>query len=150
MLAEKQKKEGENLGFCPGSVPDRVETSARGGLANWPVQIKLVSSSIAFPAGTHLLIAADCTAYACGNFHDRFINGRVTLIGCPKLDGVDYSEKLAQILFHNDIASLTVVRMTVPCCGGLEHAVKKTLMICGKVIPLSVVTISADGKVTEG
>lgn len=97
--------------------------------------------------GAELLIAADCTAYAYGNFHSNFMKNRVTLIGCPKLDGVNYAEKLAQIFQYNDIRSITVTRMTVPCCGGLPFAVKNALAMCGKQIPLNIVTISPDGRI---
>lgn len=98
-------------------------------------------------AGAHLLVAADCTAYAYGDFHERFIKGRVTLVGCPKLDPVDYTDKLTAILQDNDIRSLTIVRMEVPCCGGLENAAKTALQRSGKFIPWQVVTISTDGRI---
>ena len=97
--------------------------------------------------GCDLLIAADCTAYAYGNFHKDFIDGKITLIGCPKLDATDYSNKLAEILTANDIKSITVTRMTVPCCGGIEHAVRSAVDRCGKDIPLSVYTISPSGDI---
>jgi len=100
-------------------------------------------------SGAKLLIAADCTAYAYGNFHDMFIRGHVTLIGCPKLDEGDYAEKLTQIISGNDIKSVTIVRMEVPCCGGIENAVKQALQESGKFIPWNVVTISTDGKILE-
>ena len=101
-------------------------------------------------AGAKLLIAADCTAYAYAAFHERFMRGRITVVGCPKLDGVDYSEKLTEILRNNDIKSVTVVRMEVPCCGGLEHAAKTALKNSGKFIPWQVVTISTDGRILDG
>lgn len=116
-------------------------------LTQWPVQIKLAPLTAPFFDGAHLLIAADCTAYAYGDFHRRFIRGRITLVGCPKLDSVDYSEKLAEIFARNDLKSITVARMEVPCCGGIEFAVKKALDACGKDIPLDVVTISTDGRI---
>ena len=116
-------------------------------LSQWPVQIKLVPVSAPFYQGAKLLIAADCTAYAYAAFHERFIKGHITLVGCPKLDDVDYSEKLTEIIKNNDIKSVTIVRMEVPCCGGLELAVKRALEQCGKEIPLEVVTISLDGKI---
>lgn len=116
-------------------------------LQNWPVQIKLAPVNAAYFDGADLLIAADCTAYAYGSFHDRFMSGRVTLIGCPKLDGVDYAEKLAQIFRYNEIRSITVTRMTVPCCGGLPYAVRQALEMSGKRIPLNVVTTSPDGRI---
>ena len=96
-----------------------------------------------------LLVAADCTAYAYGNFHSRFMKNKITLIGCPKLDGVDYSEKLTQILASNSIKSVTVVRMEVPCCGGIENAVREALKASGKMLPWQVVTISTDGQILE-
>ena len=116
-------------------------------LENFPVQIKLAAPNAPWFADCHLLIAADCTAFAYGNLHRDFIRGKVTLIGCPKLDGVDYSEKLTQILEYNHIRSITVVRMQVPCCGGLPFAVNKAIEASGKEIPLSVVTVSPDGRI---
>ena len=115
----------------------------------WPVQIKLAPVNAPWFDGAHLLIAADCTAYAYGNFHEDFIRNRITLIGCPKLDGVDYTEKLTRILAENDAKSVTVVRMEVPCCGGIEQAVRNALMISGKWIPWQVVTVSTDGRILE-
>lgn len=116
-------------------------------LSNFPVQIKLMPVQASCLDGADLLIAADCTAYSYGNFHHDFIKGRVTLIGCPKLDMVSYAQKLTEIFMYNNIRSVTVVRMTVPCCGGLSHAVKTALESCGKQIPLNIVTISPDGKI---
>lgn len=116
-------------------------------LTNFPVQIKLAPINAPWFNGADLLIAADCTAYAYGNFHNEFIRGRVTLIGCPKLDSVDYSRKLTEIFANNDIKSITVVRMQVPCCGGLEFAVNRAIQASGKNIPFQVVTISAQGKI---
>ena len=118
-------------------------------LENFPVQIKLAAPNAPWLADSDLLIAADCTAYAYGNFHRDFIQGKATLIGCPKLDSVDYSEKLTQILENNHIRSITVVRMQVPCCGGLPFAVTKAIVASGKEIPLSVVTISPDGRTIQ-
>ena len=118
-------------------------------LLNWPVQIKLAPVNAPYFHGANLLIAADCAAYACGSFHEQFMRGHITLIGCPKLDGVDYSEKLAEILRRNEIQSVTVVRMEVPCCGGLEQAVRTALQQCGKCIPWQVATLSVDGRVLE-
>jgi len=118
-------------------------------LQNFPVQLKLAPVNAPYFNGAHLLIAADCTAYAYASFHDRFMAGKVTLIGCPKLDGVNYAEKLEQVFRHNDIQSITVVRMTVPCCGGLPFAVENALRASGKTIPLQVVVISPDGKIVE-
>ena len=116
-------------------------------LTNFPVQIKLVPPNAPYFDGADLLIAADCTAYAYGKFHQEFIRDRVTLIGCPKLDSVDYSRKLSDIFGNNDIKSVTVVRMQVPCCGGLEFAVRQAMAASGKLIPWQVVTISADGRI---
>ena len=127
----------------------RATAAAPGRLQNFPVQLKLAPVNAPYFNGAHLLIAADCTAYAYGDFHQRFIAGKVTLIGCPKLDGVNYAEKLEQIFRHNDIQSVTVVRMTVPCCGGLPFAVENALRASGKDIPLQVVVISPDGKIVE-
>ena len=118
-------------------------------LSQWPVQIRLAPVTAPYFSGAKLLIAADCTAYAYAAFHEKFIRGRITLVGCPKLDGVDYAEKLTAILRSNDIKDLTVVRMEVPCCGGLEHAVKTALQSCGKLIPWQVVTISTDGRILD-
>lgn len=118
-------------------------------LQNFPVQIKLAPVNAPIFDGADLLIAADCTAYAYGNFHSDFIAGKITLIGCPKLDSVDYAEKLAQIFAHNAIKSITVIRMTVPCCGGLPFAVKRALEASGKDIPLNIVTISPDGQLVS-
>ena len=121
----------------------------RSRLRQWPVQIKLAPVNAPYFDGAKLLIAADCTAYAYGSFHQDFIRGKVTLIGCPKLDDVDYSEKLTEIIRNNDIKSVTVVRMEVPCCGGLEHAAVTALKNSGKFIPWNVVTISIDGKILD-
>ena len=118
-------------------------------LRQWPVQIKLAPVNAPWLDGARLLVAADCTAYAYGSFHNDFIRGRVTLVGCPKLDGVDYSEKLEAILRENDIRDVTVVRMEVPCCGGLEFAVRQALKRSGKFIPWRVATVSVDGRILE-
>lgn len=127
-----------------------AQTSAaavRSRLSQWPIQIRLVPVNAPYFNGAHLLVAADCTAYAYGNFHNDFIKNKITVIGCPKLDMTDYAEKLTQIIAENDIRSVTVVRMEVPCCGGIENAVKQALQTSGKFIPWSVVTISTDGKI---
>ena len=116
-------------------------------LQNFPVQIKLAPVNAPYFNGAHLLIAADCCAYAYGNFHRDFIQGKVLLIGCPKLDGVNYAEKLTQIFANNDIREITVARMTVPCCGGLPFAVENAIKDCGKEIPLKIVTISPRGEI---
>ena len=118
-------------------------------LKNWPVQIKLAPVKTSYFEGADLLIAADCTAFAFRNFHESFVKNRITLIGCPKLDMVDYSEKLGEILKNNEINSLTVVRMEVPCCGGLVMAVKKAVEYSGKRFPQQGVTISTEGKILE-
>lgn len=142
---------------CPGSQSrqfDRVDVSVDHGaystgseLRQWPLQIKLVPANASYLNGAHLLIAADCAAYAYADFHRDFIKGRVTLIGCPKLDDGDYTPKLTQIIQQNNIKSLTVVRMEVPCCGGIENAAVTALKNSGKFIPWQVVTISTDGRV---
>ena len=123
--------------------------TAFSGLAQWPCQIRLAPVNAPYFQGANLLIAADCTAYACADMHQKFMRGKITLIGCPKLDGVDYSEKLTRIIADNEIQSVTVVRMEVPCCGGLEMAVKKALRGSGKLIPWQVVTISIDGQILD-
>ncbi len=122
---------------------------AQKKLPNWPVQIKLAPVSAPYFNNARLLIAADCTAYAYAGFHQDFIQNKVTLIGCPKLDQVDYSEKLTEIIQNNNIQSVTIVRMEVPCCGGLEMAAKKALQNSGKFVPWQVVTISINGKIME-
>ena len=162
VLAHKQEKmraEGKSLPCgCPGSRSRRIEHTDGGDaplceavsrLAQWPVQIKLAPVNAPYFSGAKLLIAADCTAYAYAAFHERFIKGHITLIGCPKLDAVDYSEKLTEILLRNDIKSVTVVRMEVPCCGGLEHAAKTALQKSGKFLPWQVVTLSTDGRILD-
>ena len=116
-------------------------------LRQWPVQIKLVPVTAPWFDGAKLLVAADCTAYAYANFHREFIKEHITLVGCPKLDMVDYSAKLTEIIRNNNIRSVTVVRMEVPCCGGIEMAVKNALQNSGKFLPWNVVTISTDGKI---
>ena len=146
VLAAKKAKEAAAPCSCPGSACQSVTA---GQLRNFPVQIKLAPVQAPWYDGAHLLIAADCTAYAHGDFHRRFIQGRITLIGCPKLDSVDYSEKLAAILTENNIQSITVVRMQVPCCGGLPFAVKNAIAASGKNIPLQVCIITPDGRILE-
>ena len=121
----------------------------RSRLRQWPVQIKLAPVRAPYFDGAKLLIAADCSAYAYGDFHRKFIRSHVTLIGCPKLDDVDYSEKLTEIIKNNDIKSVTITRMEVPCCGGIEMAAKKALQNSGKFIPWQVVTFSTDGRILE-
>jgi NAD-dependent dihydropyrimidine dehydrogenase PreA subunit len=132
----------------PADEPAPVHPTA-SQLTQWPVQIKLAPILAPYFNGADLLIAADCTAYAFGDFHNTFIKNRVTLIGCPKLDEGDYAEKLTEIISGNHIKSITIVRMEVPCCGGLENAAKRALQASGKSIPWQVVTISTDGKILE-
>lgn len=138
------EQSGDKEASADSSFPQQVSQ-----LRNWPVQIKLAPVNAPYFDGAKLLIAADCTAYAYAAFHRDFVRGKVTLIGCPKLDAVDYSEKLKAILENNDIKSVTIVRMEVPCCGGLENAAKKALQESGKFIPWQVVTISIDGKIID-
>ena len=156
-LARKKEEAPLPCG-CPGSQSraiHREESPAPAGAAvssqlrQWPVQIKLAPVNAPYFDGAHLLIAADCTAYAYGNFHQDFIRGKVVLIGCPKLDEGDYTEKLTQIIRQNDIKSLTIVRMEVPCCGGIQRAATTALQNSGKFIPWQVVTITTDGRVVE-
>lgn len=146
-------------GGCPGSQARAVEATSPcscssspaadadipSALTHWPVQIKLAPINAPYFDGADLLIAADCCAYAYGNFHGKFMDGKKTLIGCPKLDMIDYSEKLTAILANNDIKSVTVTRMEVPCCGGMEYAVRQAVANCGKDIPLEIVTVGIDG-----
>ena len=157
----KMRKEGMTLPCaCPGSQSRNIQREAAPAaeapraeqasrLSQWPVQIKLVPVNAPYFDGARLLIAADCTAYAYAAFHERFIKGHITLVGCPKLDSVDYSEKLTEIIRENNIRSVTVVRMEVPCCGGLELAAKKALQQSGKFIPWQVVTVTVDGRLKE-
>ncbi|MCF2652148.1 4Fe-4S binding protein [Anaeromassilibacillus senegalensis] len=157
-----QKKKAQSappMGGCPGSrshvlhraaVPQTVsETAVTSELRQWPVQIKLAPVRAPYFDGAHLLIAADCTAYAYGNFHRDFIRGKITLIGCPKLDEGDYTEKLTEILRQNDIQGVTIVRMQVPCCGGLERAAVNALKASGKFLPWQVKVISTDGTLLD-
>ena len=133
----------ENSKSC--SVSEPISSK----LSQWPVQIKLAPINAPYFDKANLLIAADCTAYAYGNFHNEFMRNHITLIGCPKLDNIDYAEKLTAIISNNNIKSVTVVRMEVPCCGGIEVAVKNALMASGKFIPWKVITISTDGRVLD-
>lgn len=157
----QMKKQGAKLPCgCPGSQsrtinrPENISAVSKNQLSvsllsQWPVQIKLVPVNAPYFDNANLLIAADCTAYAYGGFHEKFIRNRITLIGCPKLDDGDYSEKLTQIIANNNIKSVTVVRMEVPCCGGIENATKRALQNSGKFIPWQVVTVSTNGEVIE-
>ncbi|MBQ4073938.1 MAG: 4Fe-4S binding protein [Clostridia bacterium] len=158
VLAAKKQKEAPLPCGCPGTHARAIQRKAapvsaspscavESQLRQWPVQIKLAPVNAPYFNGAHLLIAADCTAYAYGNFHQDFIRGKVTLIGCPKLDEGDYTEKLTHIIARNEIRSLTIVRMEVPCCGGIENAAKRALQCSGKFIPWQVVTISTDGRI---
>ena len=158
VLAAKAKKEETLPCGCPGTaakaihreeVPASICQTPASQLRQWPVQIKLAPVNAPWFGGADLLVAADCTAYAYGNFHQEFIKGRITLVGCPKLDSVDYAEKLTEILRNNTIRSITVVRMEVPCCGGMENAVKRALQQSGKSIPCNVVIISTDGRILK-
>lgn len=158
VLAAKQEKLHAPLPCgCPGTNSKaikrentvNVSASVTSQLSQWPVQIKLVPVNAPYFENVNLLIAADCTAFAYGNFHNEFIRNHITLIGCPKLDDGDYSEKLTQIIANNNIKSMTIVRMEVPCCGGIENAAKRALQTSGKFIPWRVVTISTDGRIVE-
>lgn len=159
VLKSKAEKQNTLPCGCPGTQSkaikrdecafNPVSTPIISQLSQWPVQIKLVPVNAPYFNGANLLVAADCTAYAYGNFHNEFIRNRVTIIGCPKLDSIDYTEKLTAIIANNDIKSVTVVRMEVPCCGGIEFAVKKALQASGKFIPWQIVTISTDGRIIE-
>ena len=145
VLAARKAKEAPQPCGCPGSACQSVQT-VTNCLGNFPVQIKLMPPNAPYLDNADLLIAAACAAYAYGNFHHDFMKNRVTLIGCPKLDAVDYSQKLTEIFRSNDIRSVTLTRMTVPCCGGLALAVKKAIEQSGKNIPLQIVTIAPDGR----
>ena len=132
----------------PASAP-AGETRMESQLVNWPVQIQLLPLRAPYLQGADVLIAADCTAFAYANLHSEFMKGKITLIGCPKLDSIDYSEKLSQIIKLNSIQSVTIIRMEVPCCGGLEMAAKKAIQESGKFIPWQVVTLSVDGRILD-
>lgn len=159
---EQKKQPAQLLCGCPGSEARKIQRGAEcevqasgtvaarvSQLTNWPVQIKLAPVRAPYFENANLLVAADCTAYAYGNFHEEFMKDRVTLIGCPKLDMVNYAEKLTDILAENDIQSVTVLRMQVPCCGGIELAVKRAMEYSGKRFPWRIVTISNDGKIAN-
>ncbi len=159
-VAAKRAAEGKLPCGCPGTysrelkretadVPSPRASEVVSRLSQWPVQIKLAPVNAPYFDGARLLVAADCTAFARADFHERFIKGRVTLVGCPKLDGVDYAEKLMEIIRNNDIKEVTVVRMEVPCCGGIEEAVKRALMASGKLLPWQVVTVAVDGEILD-
>ena len=157
--AAQQAKQEAPRG-CPGSAvrqisPQGVRVKPAAAeqpasrLGQWPCQIKLVPVKAPFFDGAKLLIAADCTAYAYAGLHEDFMRGKITLIGCPKLDAVDYAEKLAEIIAQNDVRSVTILRMQVPCCGGLQRAVERALQASGKFIPWQVTTISIDGQIVD-
>ena len=161
--ANMRKKQAQSApahtGGCPGHQMHRFQreetaqavapAAQPSQLGQWPCQIKLVPVNAPYFRGAKLLIAADCTAYAYANMHSEFMKGKITLIGCPKLDAVDYTDKLTEIIRGNDIQSVTIVRMEVPCCGGLEHEAREALRASGKFLPWQVVTISIDGKILD-
>jgi len=157
VLESKKAREDALPCGCPGSMAKSIAgkpepttgTAVPSQLRQWPVQIKLAPVNAPWFNGADLLIAADCTAYAYGNFHNDFIRGRVVLVGCPKLDSVDYTGKLTAILANNDIRSVTVVRMEVPCCGGIEYAVKQAIAASGKFLPWQVITVTTDGQIRK-
>lgn len=159
VMKAKMKKQGAKFPCgCPGTQSRSIKRepispfkpqAVTSRLSQWPCQIKLVPVNAPYFDNANLLIAADCTAFAYGNFHNEFIRNHITLIGCPKLDEGDYAEKLTQIIVNNNIKSVKVVRMEVPCCGGIENAVKRALQASGKFIPWQVVTVSTDGKIIE-
>ncbi|HEY9060559.1 MAG TPA: 4Fe-4S binding protein [Pseudobacteroides sp.] len=161
MSAAQKKAEAKPLACgCPGMhaktiekkaqpVQERVEGPLESQLRQWPCQIKLVPVNAPYFNNAHLLVAADCTAYAYANIHQEFMKNKITIIGCPKLDDIDYAEKLGEIIKRNEIKSVTVLRMEVPCCGGIVAAVKKALIESGKMVPWSVHTIATDGVVID-
>ena len=155
-LEAKKKKSASHSCSCPGTKAKRItteqtslRTSQPSQLAQWPCQIKLVPLNAPYFDGANLLIAADCTAYAYGSFHADFMRNHITLIGCPKLDEGDYTEKLAAIIKNNNIRSVKIVKMEVPCCTALANAVRQALQASGKFIPWQIVTISTDGKILD-
>lgn len=159
LAAKAQKNAGSQPCSCPGTQTRSIEQAQKqevissvrmpSRLRQFPVQIKLTPVNAPYFNSAHLLIAADCTAYAYGNFHEEFMKNRITLIGCPKLDAVDYTEKLTAIIAQNDVKSVTIVRMSVPCCGGLEHAAKRAIQASGKFLPWQVITITPDGRILD-
>ena len=157
---DKKMQMHHHQGGCPSSrmmtfdKPEIEETSVATGkpvsrLNQWPCQIKLLPPVALLYDGAKLLIAADCTAYAYANMHEEFMKGKITMIGCPKLDMVDYTDKLTEIISNNDVKSVTIVRMEVPCCGGLQRAAEQALKNSGKFIPWQVVTIARDGQILD-
>ena len=159
-MAAKKASAGGCSGGCPGSQSHAIRSApvqeapvvhseVRSRLMQWPIQLKLLPIQAPFYQGAKLLVAADCTAFSRADFHERFMKGRITVIGCPKLDEGDYTEKLTEILRLNDIREVTVVRMEVPCCGGIQRAVETALRARGKFIPWQVVTLSRDGRILD-
>ena len=159
-MAAKKASAGGCSGGCPGSQSHAIRSApvqeapvvhseVRSRLMQWPIQLKLLPIQAPFYQGAKLLVAADCTAFSRADFHERFMKGRITVIGCPKLDEGDYTEKLTEILHLNDIREVTVVRMEVPCCGGIQRAVETALRASGKFIPWQVVTLSRDGRILD-
>ena len=159
VLASKEQKKSTPLPCgCPGLASKAIKRdnacavsseAVSSQLSQWPVQIKLVPTKAPYFEGANLLVSADCAAYAYGNFHNEFIRNHVTVIGCPKLDQGDYTQKLTEIIANNNIKSVTVARMEVPCCGGIENAVRNALIASGKFIPWRIVTISTDGRILD-
>ena len=160
VLANKSSAAGKQAAGCPGSAAMRFASASPAApaapagvpvsrLGQWPIQIKLLPVEAPFYAGAKVLIAADCTAFSRADFHDRFMRGRITMIGCPKLDEGDYAEKLTEILRRNDIKEVTIVRMEVPCCGGLQRAAETALRQSGKFIPWQVMTLGRDGNILD-
>jgi Fe-S-cluster-containing hydrogenase component 2 len=160
MRAKEQNSASTHACACPGSASKAIKRQTspytsplspqiQSQLSQWPCQIKLAPVNAPYFDGANLLIAADCTAYAYGNFHNEFIRNHITLIGCPKLDEGDYTDKLTAMIANNNIKSVTIVRMEVPCCGGIENAAKRALQSSGKFIPWRVVTISTDGRILD-
>jgi len=158
LAARRTQPAHPHAGGCPGAAVQTLRPAAareedtapqHSQLANWPPQLKLCPVRAPYFQGADLLIAADCTAFSCGTFHRDFMRGRVTLIGCPKLDSIDYSEKLALILANNEIRSVTVLRMMVPCCGGLEAAARRAVEMSGKKLPWRCVTLAPDGRIVN-
>ncbi|PKM94286.1 MAG: ferredoxin [Firmicutes bacterium HGW-Firmicutes-1] len=160
-MEEMAKVKSNNTFTCPGTaakaidraeetpIPQITSSAIKSELRQWPCQIKLVPVNAPYFHGAHLLIAADCTSYAYANFHQEFMRNKITLIGCPKLDAVDYADKLTAIISNNELKSVTVVRMEVPCCGGIESAAKQAIRDSEKMIPWNIVTISTDGVILE-
>lgn len=160
-IKEKELSAGPLPCGCPGTnskqiiraekaeFSDKQFSAPQSRLSQWPVKIRLVPINAPYFKGANLLIAADCAAFACGDFHERFIRNHITLTGCPKLDATGYTEKLTEIIKSNDIKSVKIVRMEVPCCGGIENAAKEALKNSGKFIPWQVYTLSTDGQIIE-